>query len=189
MADDDRLTWGFILEVLDVLERHGYRRSDSEHTGQAIGLIRHVARIYEGTLDAPRGGYVVVPSSPPTAPQPPGPASHAVIVSADQVKTLLAALDDAAEYKRDRAETCADCAGQSCTTCQWRLQAADAYDQLAGQMIHAAEASAARQRAPGHAAPPSSRPARGRRQGGRTVTRHRTARAPCRTGRTRQVTA
>ena len=76
MADDQRLTWGFILEVLDVLERHGYRRSDSEHTGQAIGLIRDVARIYEGTLDAPLGGYVVVPSSPPTAPQPPGPPAR-----------------------------------------------------------------------------------------------------------------
>ena len=159
MADDERLTWGFIIEVLDVLERHGYRRSDSEHTGQAIGLIRHVARIYEGTLDAPAGGYVVVPSSPPTAPQPPGPPGQdAVIVSADEVTTLLAALDDAAEYKRDRAETCADCADQSCTTCQWRLQAAEAYDQMAGQMIHAAEASAARQRAPGHPAPPSAGP-------------------------------
>jgi hypothetical protein len=159
MADDERLTWGFILEVVDVMERHGYRRSDSEHTGQAIGLVRHVARIYEGTLDAPRGGYVVVPSSPPTAPQPPGPPGQdAVIVSADEVKTLLAALDDAAEYKRDRAETCADCADQSCTNCQWRLQAADTYDQLAGQMIRAAEASAARQQAPGRAAPPSAGP-------------------------------
>jgi hypothetical protein len=159
MADDQRLTWGFILEVLDVLEGHGYRRSDSEHTGQAIGLIRHVARIYEGTLDALPGGYVVVPSSPPTAPQPPGPPGpDAVIVPADEVKTLLAALDDAADYKRDRAETCADCAGQSCTTCQWRLQAADAYDQMAGRMIHAAEASAARQRVPGHPAPPSAGP-------------------------------
>jgi hypothetical protein len=156
MADDQRLTWGFILEVLDVLERHGYRRSDSEHTGQAIGLIRHVARIYEGTLDAPAGGYVVVPSSPPTAPQPPGPPGQDVVVSAAEVKTLLAALDDAAEYKRDRAGTCADCAGQSCPTCQWRMQAADCYDQMASQMIHAAEASAARQRAPDHAAPPSA---------------------------------
>jgi hypothetical protein len=159
MADDERLTWGFILEVLDVMERHGYRRSDSDHTGQAIGLIRHTARIYEGTLNAPRGGYVVVPSSPPTAPQPLGPPGQdAVIVSADEVKTLLAALDDAAEYKRDRAETCADCADQSCTTCQWRLQAADAYDQMVGRMIHAAEASAARQQAPGHSAPPSGGP-------------------------------
>ena len=159
MADDQRLTWGFIIEVLDVLERHGYRRSDSEHTGQAIGLIRDVARIYEGTLDAPRGGYVVVPSSSPTAPQPPGPPGQdAFIVSAAEVKTLLAALDDAAEYKRDRAAACADCADQSCTTCQRRLQTADAYDQLAGQMIHAAEASAARQHAPGHAAPPTVGP-------------------------------
>ena len=48
MADDERLTWGFILEVLDVMERHGYHRGDNEHTGQAIGLIRDVARIYEG---------------------------------------------------------------------------------------------------------------------------------------------
>ena len=71
---------------------------------------------------------------------------------------MLAALDDAAEYKRDRAETCADCADQSCTTCQWRLQAADTYDQLADRMIHAAEASAALQQAPGHAAPPSGCP-------------------------------
>jgi hypothetical protein len=153
------LTWGFILEVLDVMERHGYRRSDSEHTGQAIGLVRQVAWVYEGTLDAPRGGCVVVPSSPPTAPQPPGPPGQdAVIVSAAEVKTLLAALDDAAEYKRDRAETCADCAGQSCTTCQRRLQAADTYDQMAGRMIHAAEASVTRQQAPGHPAPPSAGP-------------------------------
>ena len=65
MADDERLTWDFILEVLDVMERHGYRRSDNEHAGQAIGLIGDAARIYEGTLDAPRGGYVVVPSSRP----------------------------------------------------------------------------------------------------------------------------
>ena len=156
MADDQRLTWGFIIEVLDVLEHHGYRRSDSEHTSQAIGLLRHVARIYEGTLDAPVGGSVVAPSSPPTAPQPPSPPGQdAVIVSADQVTTLLAALDDAAEHNRDRAETCADCTDQSCTTCQWRLQAAEAYDQMAGQMIHAAEASTARQHAPGPAAPPS----------------------------------
>ena len=156
---DQRLTWGFIIEVLDVLERHGYRRRDSDHTGQAIGLIRHVARIYEGTLDAPLGGSVVAPSSPPTAPQPPGlPGQDAVIVSAAEVETLLAALDDAAGYKRDRAETCAGCAGRSCTTCQWRLQAAEAYDQMAGRMIDAAEASAARQRAPGHSAPPSTGP-------------------------------
>jgi len=156
MPGDDRLTWGFITDVLDVMERHGYHHGDNEHTGQAIGLIRDVARIYEGTLDAPRGGYVVVPSSQPTAPRPPG--QPAVIIPAGQVTTLLTALDDAAEYKRDQAEACSDCAGQSCTTCQWRLQTAGAYDQMAGQMAQAAEASAIRQRVPGHAAPEAGGP-------------------------------
>ena len=158
MTDDEHLTWDFILEVLDVLERHGYHRSDNEHAGQAIGLIRDVAHMYEGTQDAPPGGYVVVPSSQPTAPHPPGPPGpDAVTVPADQVKTLLAALEEAAEFKRDRAETCAYYADQSCTACQWRLQAADAYDKVAGQMSQAAEA-AARQRAPDHAAPDASGP-------------------------------
>ena len=85
-----------------------------------------------------------------TSHQPPDPG--AVIVSAGQVKLLLAALDDAAEYKRDRAATCADCTDQPCTTCQWRLNAADAYDHLAAQMIQATDTSATPQRAPGHPA-------------------------------------
>jgi hypothetical protein len=156
MTGDDRLTWGFIADVLYVMERHGYHRGDNEHTGQAIGLIRDVARIYEGILDPPRGGYVVVPSSQPTTPEHLG--QPAVIVPAGQVKALLAALDDAAEYKRDRAETCADCADQSCTTCQWRLQTAVTYSQLAEQLIQPAEASAARPRAPGHGAPGTDGP-------------------------------
>jgi hypothetical protein len=154
MPDDRRLTGGFIIDVLDVMERHGYHRGDHKHTGQAIGLIRDVARIYQGTLDAPRGGYVVVPSSQPTEPLPPGQPT--VIVPTDQVKTLLAALDDTAEYKRDRAETCADCTDQYCTTCEWRLQTAGAYDQLAEQVAQAAEAI--RRRVPGHAAPDASAP-------------------------------
>jgi hypothetical protein len=144
MTDDDRLTWGFILEVLDVPERHGYRLSDNQHTGQAIALIRDVAHIYEGTLDGPRGAYVVVPSSRPTTAEPsslPGP--DAVIISASERKTIIAALDEASLYKRDRVQTCADCADQSCGTCQWRLQAAEAYDSLAAQLAQTAQASAA----------------------------------------------
>jgi transcriptional regulator with XRE-family HTH domain len=141
MPDDERFTWGFILEVLDVMQRHGYRPSDDQHTGQALGLIRDAARVYEGTQDAPRGGYVVMPSSPPAAPQPPDPST--VIVSANEVKILLAALDDAAEYKRDRAEACADCADQSCATCQWRLQTISAYDQLTARLLDTAAASPA----------------------------------------------
>jgi hypothetical protein len=156
MADDERLTWDFILEVLNVMERHGYHSGDDQHAGQAIGLIQDVARIYEGTQDAPPGSYVVVPSSQPTAPQPPGPP--VVIVPAAEVKTLLAALDEAAEYKRDRAQTCADCTGQSCTTCQWRLPAADAYDQIAGQMNQAARTSTAQHHTPDQTAPDRDEP-------------------------------
>jgi hypothetical protein len=159
VTSDDRITSGLIYDILDALERHGYTRSDDLHAGRAIELIGDLAHLCEGTQDAPPGGYVVVPSSQPATPRPPGPPGQdAVIVSAGQVKTLLAALDDAAEYKRDRAETCADCTDQSCTTCQWRLQAADAYDQMADRMIHAAEASATRHRASGHAAPPGAGP-------------------------------
>jgi hypothetical protein len=168
MPDNDRLTWGLIHEVLDdVLERHGYRRGDSLHTARAIGLIGDVARIYEGTVDASRSGHVQVPSSQPAEPLPPG--QPAVIVSVGQVKALLAALDDAAEYKHGRAETCAGCTGQSCTTCKSRLQTAGAYNQLAEQMTQAAEASAIRQRAP-HLGARTAGPRPGRRPGGRTVT-------------------
>jgi hypothetical protein len=138
------------------------------NTGPAIGLTRDVARIYEGTLDAPHGGYVAVPSSQPTTPEHLG--QPAVIVPAGQVKTLLAALDDAAEYKRDRAETCADCADQSCTTCQWCLQTAVTYNQLARQMIQPAEASATRPPAPGHGAPGTDGPHTAADRAGRTVT-------------------
>ena len=146
MPDDDRLTWGLIHKVLDVPERRGYHRGDSVHTTRTIGLTGDVAHIYQGALDAPRGGYVMVPPSQPRAPQHHAPP--AVILPADQVKTLLAALDDAPEHKRARAETCADCTDQFCTTCQWRMQTAVTYNQLAEQMTQAAEASAIRQRVP-----------------------------------------
>jgi hypothetical protein len=160
MPDDERFTWGFIFEVLEVLERHGYHKRDNQHTGQALGLIRDMARNYEGTLDLPRGGSVAVPSFEPAEPQPPRPPGHdaLVVVSADEIKILLAALDDAAEYKRDRADNCAECTDRSCTACQWRRQACDAYDQLADKMTRAAEASAARPRTPDPAAPPSIGP-------------------------------
>jgi hypothetical protein len=156
MPDDDRLTWGFITDVLDVLERHGYHRGDSVHTTRTIGLIGDVAHIYERTWDAPRGSYVTVPSSQPTDPQHHAPP--AVIVPAGQVKTLLAALDDAAEYKRDQAGTCADRTDQSCTTCQWRRQTAVTHNQLAEQMTRPAEASATRPPASGHRAPDTDGP-------------------------------
>ena len=56
---------------------------------------------------------------------------------------MLAALDIAADYKRDRAEMCTDCPDQSCPACQTRLHDARAYDQMADQMLQAAEAAPA----------------------------------------------
>jgi hypothetical protein len=52
MTSDDRLTWGLII---DVLERHGYRKSGDQHTGQAVGVIFDLARVYEGTREASHG--------------------------------------------------------------------------------------------------------------------------------------
>lgn len=140
MTSDQRLTWDFVRDVTDVMRRHGYR-GDQRHALQIVGLLRHMTGVYEGTMEAFSGeGYVMVPSSRLTAPQPPGPA--AVSVPPGQVKTVLAALSEAAACKRDRAAACTDCAGQSCGTCQWWLKAADAYDQAVAQMTQAAEPSA-----------------------------------------------
>ena len=55
MTSDDRFTWGLILDVLDVLERHGYHRYDNQHTGQAVGAILDLAYVYDGTRDVSYG--------------------------------------------------------------------------------------------------------------------------------------
>ena len=131
-----------ITEVLDVLERHGYARGDDEHAGRAIFLIRDLASIYEGSQDHPFGPSV---NQPPrrAEPAPPTPATpNTVPVPIGEVKNLLCALDIAADYNRDRAELCADCAGQSCPTCELRLREAQAYDRLYAQLTQQADASA-----------------------------------------------
>ena len=140
---DDRMNLDLITEMLDMLDRHGYARSDDEHTARAIVLISDLAHIYEGSLDHPFGPYIgEIP--PRTEPEPLDPAGQdAVLVPAGEVKNLLAALDIAADYQRDRAELCADCTDQSCPTCESRLRDAQAYDHLSAQLIQAAEASPA----------------------------------------------
>ena len=57
MTSDDRMTWGLIIDVLDLLERHGYRQPGNQHTGQAIGVISGLARACEGTREASYGTY------------------------------------------------------------------------------------------------------------------------------------
>ena len=142
MTSDDRLTSGLILDVLGVLERHGYHRYDNRHTGQAVGAILDLAHVYDGTRDVSYGYYP--PSAPHAGPGPAGPeADDAVILTDAEVSTVVAALDIAADYKRDRAAACADCADQSCLTCQSRLREAGAYDQMAAQMLHTAQVTRA----------------------------------------------
>ena len=62
---DDRMDLDLFIDVLDVLERHGYARRDDQHTGRAIGLIGDLARIYEGTQDHPAGPTISQAPSPP----------------------------------------------------------------------------------------------------------------------------
>jgi hypothetical protein len=75
----------------------------------------------------------------------PLPGSHVRVdgvaeIVPEDVATLLDALEVAADYKRDRAETCPDCDGAPagspdiCGTCESRLHLAGLYDQLAERL-------------------------------------------------------
>jgi hypothetical protein len=141
---DRRIGLELFTDVLDVLDRHGFDRGDGEHAGRAILLIGDLARIYEGSQDHPFGPPINRAPSPPAPPGPPGNDSRsAVIIPAGELKTVLAALDIAADCKRDRAEMCTDCPDQSCPTCQIRLRDARAYDQTAARILQAAETARA----------------------------------------------
>src|SRR5260370_11743528 len=73
------------------------------------------------------------------------------------IRTVLTSVDLAADWKRDRAEMCTDCADQSCFTCELRLREAHTYDQLAVQLLHDEQAAwNLRRQAELHA--PSSQP-------------------------------
>lgn len=137
MTFDDRFTWGFVFDVIDVLERHGYHHHDNQHTGQAFAVIGDLAQVYDGTRDA---SYAQPALHPEPAPSGPG-AADAVILTDAEVSTVFAALEIAADYNLDRAAACTDCADQSCLTCQARHRDAHAYDQMATQMLQTAQVS------------------------------------------------
>jgi hypothetical protein len=145
MTSDHRITPSLIADVLDVLDRHGYLRGDDRHADRATGLIGDLARIWEGTQDYPAAAHLItVPSSRPAQPGPGGQAApDGVVLAGGDIRTVVAALDVAASYQRDRAEMCADCLGRSCATCQIRLRDAWAYDGMAGRLAWAAEAARA----------------------------------------------
>jgi hypothetical protein len=146
MSGDKRQTWGLIIDILDVLEKHGYHKTDNLHTGQAVWLIGDLAHIYEGTKEEPAGSFLVPPqeprqADPELASREAAQSTEAIVAAA--MPTMLAALDEASDYKRDRAAGCADCPDQSCGTCQLRLDAAQAYDSLAARLQHAKDADTA----------------------------------------------
>ena len=161
MNGDDRQTWGLIIDVLDVLEKHGYRRGDDQHTGRAVGLVGDLARIYEGTQETPAGARLVQTPEPRQASPGQGPTTankRAEAIASGGMFTILSALDEASDYKRDRAAGCADCADQSCGTCQYRLDAARAYEGLATRLQHAIDAVTPDRPSPQPAAgPPGNR--------------------------------
>ena len=150
MTSDYRTTPGLIHDILDALERHGYYRSDDQHADRAIGLLGDLARVYEGTQDYPTGLYLLrVPAPRPANPEPSGQAGPDAVTLADRdVSTVMIALDIAADYARDRAELCAECADQSCPACESRLRDAQAYDRIATQIDQAADARAAQRDEP-----------------------------------------
>ena len=173
---DHRIGLNLFTDVLDVLERHGFARGDDQHAGRAIFLIGDLARIYEGSQDHPFGPSInPVPSAP--APELPGPEPEPgpsvpeddldpVTLTHTQVRTVLTTLDIAADWKRDRAEMCTDCADQSCFTCELRLREAEAYDQLAVQLLHDEQAArTARRQTEPHAPPSQPDPAADREAG------------------------
>ena len=129
MTSDHRITPGLVHEILDALERHGYDRGDDLHADRAVGLIGDLAGICEGTQDYP--AY-------------PGPSRDGAITltGADAI-TIFAASDIAAGDKRYPAGMCPDCPDQSCPACQIHIRDAEAFDQLAGRMLQAAQAAAA----------------------------------------------
>ena len=81
-------------------------------------------------------------------------------ISPADASTILAALDEAADVKRDRAANCADCDDQSCGTCEYRLRSARAYDSAAARLLAAAQPS--RPASPDHRPAPDGLPHIGR---------------------------
>ncbi len=76
MSCDRRHTAGLVADVLTVLHQHGYRPGDLVHARRAVHLIGDLARIYQGTQDAPAGAYIIQ--------VPPGPQPDASIAAAGE---------------------------------------------------------------------------------------------------------
>jgi hypothetical protein len=151
MTSEDRFTWGLILDVLDVLERHGYHKYDNQHTGRAVGVMFDLAHVYEGVRETHPDPVVPSPHPEPAPPVAEADQAAVVLTPADAI-TVFAAMDIAAGDKRYRIEMCPDCPDQSCPACQAHLRDAEAFDQMADRMLQAAKTAPAAHH--GHAGRP-----------------------------------
>ena len=142
MTSDDRLTWNLFFDILGVLERHGYRRSDNYHVEQVIRAVSDLTCTYGGTHQT-RSGPVA--PSPHPGPAPPGPGADqgAITLTHAEVSAVFAAADIAADDKRYRVEMCPNCPDQSCPDCQTHLRDAEAFDRIADRMLQAARTAPA----------------------------------------------
>jgi hypothetical protein len=135
MSGEERFTMGLVIEVLDVLDRHGYRKADDQHTGRAIGLLGDVAKIYAGERDEP----VALPYHPQAEDAPLNPAGK---VLTPERLIVLTALDDAIAFRTERAGAyCADCRespAELCESHQDDLDTADTYRTVARELGEAA---------------------------------------------------
>jgi hypothetical protein len=49
-ATQPAVTWKLVIDLLDVLERHGYRQNPSDRDiGRAIGMVTPLVQAYTGT--------------------------------------------------------------------------------------------------------------------------------------------
>lgn len=118
-------------EIITALERHGHHARDRDHADQAIDMITDLVGVYDGTRDVPvsTGRHAASARNP----EPSG--SDTFVLIGTDLSAAFAALDLAAEYKRDLIETCPDCADRSCEACQTRVHDAEAFDRLAGRIL------------------------------------------------------
>jgi hypothetical protein len=149
-SHDHRLTWALITDLLDVLDKHRFHSAC--HTGPTFGVAGDLARIYEDPQDPPAGSGL--------HPQPPGastaladyPAnSDGVTIGLADASTILAALDEAADVKRDRTANCANGVDRSCGTCQYWPCSVRLHDSAGACLLAAAQ--------PRRPASPDHRPA------------------------------
>ena len=142
MNSDDRLTRNLFADILGVLERHGYHRSDNYHVAQVIRAVSDLTCTYEGTCETRPGP---VTSSPYPQPAPPAPRADqdAITLARADALTVFAAADIAADDKRYRVEMCPECPDQSCPACQTHRRDAEAFDRIADRMLQAARTAPA----------------------------------------------